>query len=43
MITLIVRLVYVSGLFVLFFFSTVCVRICVYLFECVRACVCVCL
>ena len=32
----------VSGLFVLFCFRTVCVRVCVYVFECVRAFSCVC-
>ena len=35
-------LFYVSGLFVFFSFRIVCVRMCVYVFECVRACVCVC-
>ena len=33
---------YVSYLFVLFCFRIVCVRMCVYVSECVRACVCVC-
>ena len=34
-------LFYVSGLFVLFCFSIVFVRMCVYVSDCLRACVCV--